>query len=135
MEPRKQRNPLRESREGGTSPLIPWGWEPGSNGMVNVSEPLINIVSQEQAKGIDRLELKSKGAKSWGVFYPCANNATPVKRRNLTRSLWLFKQNLVSPYLSRKGKQSVRKAERGADRRDPKKRMPVGNRPDSGTMP
>ena len=135
VESRRQCNPLRETREGRTSPLIPWGWELGSNGMVNVSEPLINAVIAEQAKGIDRLEPKGKGARSWGVFYPCANNATPVKRRNLNRSLWIFMQNLVSPYLSRKGKQSARKADGDADRRSPKKQMPTCNGPDSDRMP
>ena len=49
---------MRETREGRTSPLIPWGWELGSNGMVNVSEPLINVVSTKQAKGIERLDQK-----------------------------------------------------------------------------
>lgn len=100
--------------------------------MVNVSEPLVNIVNAKQAKGIDRLELKSKGARSQSLDYLCANKATPVNRRNLNRPLWIFKQNLVSPYPSRKGKRPVREADGDADMGCPKKRTPFCNVTDSG---
>lgn len=132
MEPRRQCNPLRKSREGRTSPLIPWGWELGSDGKVNESEPLINVVKPEQAKGIDRLEPKGKGARSQDSVFLCANNDTPAKRWNLTHPIWNFKQNLVSPYPSRKGKQPAREADGGADMRYPRKRRPPCNGTDSG---
>ena len=42
---------------------------------------------------------------------------------------------MVSPYPPRKGKQPAREADGDADMRNPKKRMPTCNEPDSGRMP
>ena len=60
VESRRQCNPLRETREGRTSPLIPWGWELGSNGMVNVSKPLINAVMTSKPKVLIGLSQKAR---------------------------------------------------------------------------
>ena len=60
VKPRRQCNPQRKSREGGTSPLIPWGWELGSNGKVNICELLINAVTNNKPKVLIGLSQKAR---------------------------------------------------------------------------
>ena len=101
--------------------------------MVNVSEPLINVVNPNKPKVLIGL---AKRQRCWtqNLAYLCANEDTPANRRNLNRSLRFFEQNLVSPYPPRKGKQPAREADGDADRGNPKKRRPPCNGVDSSRM-
>ncbi len=70
--------------------------------MVNLSEPLINVVTLNQPKVLRvlkrnyRLGPKGKGPGIGALNSPIVDEASPVKRRNLTHQNQVLSRNLVS---------------------------------------
>ncbi len=71
--------------------------------MVNRCEPLLNIVTLNKPKVLKvlkrnhRLGPKGKGAGIGAYDLPIADEAPPVKRRNLSQPKQVQSRNLVSP--------------------------------------
>ncbi len=71
--------------------------------MVNICEPLINIVILNKPKVLrvpkrnHRLGPKGKGSGRGAYKSPSADEAPPVKRRNLSHPRQVQSRNLVSP--------------------------------------
>ncbi len=68
------------------------GWGLGLRGMVNICEPLINVVIENKPKmlidpaRVDRLGPKGKGPGIGAVRSPIADIEPPAERRNLTHA-------------------------------------------------
>ena len=75
--------------------------------MANTCESLINVVRTNKPKGLEGLDQKvSDQVEAYLPLSP-ADVVSPAERRSLTHLLVLVR-NVVSPYLSRKGKRAVR---------------------------
>ena len=99
--------------------------------MVSIRKLLINVVITQQAKEADRLEPKGTVAGSRGFEISSHGHSTlPANRENLNREL-SFVRNMVSLYVSCKGKLRVSKAHRRAGKGDRRKRMPLCNAADT----
>ena len=76
------------------------------NGMVNICESLINVVSRNKPKMLnsprraDRLEPKGKWSGTGVIASPVADVAPPAERRDLTH-IEVLARNVVSPLFSR----------------------------------
>ncbi len=99
--------------------------------MANTCEPLINVVRTNKPKGLRGLDQKvSDQVEAVPPLSP-ADVASPADRRSLTHPMVLVR-NVVSPYLSRKGKPTVRAADGGAGKGRRKKRRPSYSGVDRG---
>ncbi len=71
--------------------------------MVNRGEPLLNVVNENKPKVLrvpkrnHRLGPKGKGSGIDAYDLPIADEAPPVKRRNLSQPKQVQSRNLVSP--------------------------------------
>ena len=71
--------------------------------MVNISEPLINVVNLNKPKVLtvparnQRLGPKGKGSGIGALQSPIVDAAHPAKRRNLTHSNQVLSENVVNP--------------------------------------
>ena len=70
--------------------------ELGSNGMVNISESLINVVTANKPKVLIGLGQNGKWPRTGATESPVADVAPPAKRRDLTH-LMLLTRNVLSP--------------------------------------
>ena len=52
--------------------------------MVNICEPLLNVVTSNKPKMLTGLNQKGKGSGTGAIKSPVADVAPPAKRRNLT---------------------------------------------------
>jgi hypothetical protein len=99
--------------------------------MANTCEPLINVVRTNKPKGLGGLDQKvSDQVEAVPPLSP-ADVVSPADRRSLTHPVVLVR-NVVSPYLSRKGKPTVRAADGGAGKGRRKKRRPPCSGVDRG---
>jgi len=60
------------------------GWEQGWGGMVNICEPLLNVVTRNKPKMLTGLNQKGKGSGTGAIKSSVADVAPSAKRRNLT---------------------------------------------------
>jgi len=99
--------------------------------MANRCAPLINVVRTNKPKGLTGLDQKVGDQVEAVPSLSPADVASPAERRSLTHPLVLGR-NVVSPYLSRKGKRAVRRAHGDAGRGRWKKRRPSCSGVDRG---
>ena len=99
------------------------GRELGWDDMANPCEPLINVVRFNKPKGLRGLDQKGKWTGGGVSCSPPADVVPPADRRSLSH-LMVLVWNVVSPYLSRQGKRTGRRAPGGAGKGRGKKRRP-----------
>jgi hypothetical protein len=99
--------------------------------MANTCAPLINVVRTNKPKGLKGLDQKVSDQVEAVPSLSPADVASPADRRSLTHPMVLV-WNVVSPYLSRKGKRAVRQAHGGAGLGRRRKRRPSCSGMDRG---
>jgi hypothetical protein len=77
--------------------------------MANTCAPLINVVRTNKPKGLKGLDQKVSDQVEAVPLLSPADVESPAHRRSLTHPVVLVR-NVVSPYLSHKGKRAVRRA-------------------------
>ena len=111
-----------------------WGREPGSCGLVNSGEALLNVVMTNKRKMLSRLGQKACGQVRLLFSQPA--QVQDHRRKGATSPTLRQRRNVVSPSSSspgdRRGKHAVRRAERTAGTGGGKKRRPACNGPDRG---
>jgi hypothetical protein len=81
---------------------------PGSDGTVNICEPLINVVRRSKPKGIDRLEPKGKDARMQGCLIPARGQSHPGKQAEPNPSIMVIQTELSKPVFLLTGKFAVK---------------------------
>jgi hypothetical protein len=99
--------------------------------MANRCAPLINVVRPNKPKGLKGLDHKVSDQVETVPLLSPADVEPPADRRRLTHPVVLGR-NVVSPYLSHKGKPTARAADGGAGKGRRKKRRPSCSRVDRG---
>jgi hypothetical protein len=110
------------------------GRELALNGRVNRGEPLINVVRTNKPKTLRGLSQKGKWLGVRVSSSLTVDATPPANRRDLPHSR-IRAWNVVSPHVSRKGKRTVRGAERRGGMGRWRKRMPLCNGADRDPCP
>jgi hypothetical protein len=99
--------------------------------MDSVCEILINVVMLNKPKVLTGLPQNGNGAGTGGEFSPVVNRKAPGGK-GWTYPTLALGRNMVSPYLSRKGKRPAREADGGVGTGTWKKRTLLCNGGDRG---